>query len=258
MKQLIIANWKMEKSYNEAVAWTEAAVPELVNVLNHRPVQLVLCPSFDALAAIGKLLGSATPQDILALGAQDCSAHERGAYTGQVAARSLKEVGCTYGIVGHSERRKYQGETSALVAQKAAALLQHGITPIICVGEPGQEHADGKTLEVLQQQLAPVVEALTASTYLPSQMMISIAYEPVWIIGTSKYIDTPELRAVCQWLTAYLKHCLPLPCRLLYGGNINKQTVSSYRAIAELSGYLIGRASLVKDELIELIKELTS
>ena len=139
MAKLVVANWKMEKTYRESVAWVEAYKPLLVSCDGR--VELALCPSYTSLSTIGALLHDTG----IKLGAQNCSEHERGPFTGDVSALSLKELGCTYCIVGHSERRLYHGETDMMIAQKAVILVRSGIIPIVCIGESGQGQTDPGT-----------------------------------------------------------------------------------------------------------------
>lgn len=220
----LIANWKMNG--------TKDLVREFCTALADTPssVNIVLCPPFP-------LLGSA-PKGRVALGAQNCHHKSEGAFTGEVSAKALKEIGCTHVIVGHSERREQAGETDALVLEKAQVAIAAGLTPIICVGEKeGQDVA-----KVLTSQLAGL-KKLKAGSYL-------IAYEPVWAIGSGKTPGTAEISAAHRLIKTALGSGTPV----LYGGSVKSNNLREILRISEVAGALIGGASLDSSGMREMVK----
>lgn len=235
---LIVANWKMQLSYNQAVEFCTQHFQELDRSLPDH-VSVVLCPSFEALYPIGQLLAKTS----LKLGAQTCSNYKMGAYTGEVCAESLAQLGCTHCIIGHSERRSNFGETSNDIAIKTTRLLEQGIRPIICIGETLKEHQQGLTIHALHDQLEPVLQKLAAHP-TPAQGII-IAYEPVWAIGTGQSATPSYLNKIFTWLDQLYSTILPMtPCTLLYGGSVNEQTAADIARIDKVQGLLLGGASL--------------
>jgi triosephosphate isomerase len=206
-----------------------------------------LCVPAPYLAQAQTLLAGST----LALGAQDVSAHESGAYTGEVSAAMLRDFEVRYCIVGHSERRQYHGETDAVVANKAQRVLAAGITPIVCVGESLAEHEAGQTEAVVKRQLAAVIHA---NGHCISEIVV--AYEPVWAIGTGLNA-TPEqaqgvhavLRAQLQAATAHAQRV-----SILYGGSMNAANAASLLAQPDVDGGLIGGASLKAPDFLSMLK----
>ena len=186
----------------------------------------------------------------LDLGAQDVSAHGSGAYTGEISGAMLKELGCRYAIVGHSERRQYHAETDALVAEKAKAALAAGITPIVCVGETLAERESGRTEEVVKRQLAAVIHA---NGHCISEVVV--AYEPVWAIGTGKTASPEEAQAVHAVLRAQLKAATDQSVRIkiLYGGSMNAANAAILLAQPDIDGGLIGGASLKAPDFLKII-----
>ena len=184
------------------------------------------------------------------LGAQDVSAHASGAYTGEVSAAMLKEFGCRFAIVGHSERRQYHGETDQLVAEKARAALAAGITPIVCVGETLAEREAGHTEEVVKRQLAAVIHT---NGHCISEIVV--AYEPVWAIGTGKTASPEEAQAVHAVLRAQLKAATDQSARvkILYGGSMNAANAQALLAQPDIDGGLIGGASLKAEDFLKIV-----
>lgn len=188
----------------------------------------VFCPPMPYLSSAR----GALPQNAqLMLGAQNCHAATSGAFTGEVSATMLKESGCSFVIVGHSERRA-MGETDADVAAKAAAALEAGLTPIICIGESLAQYEAGKTAEILTTQLTPLAK-LPGADYL-------IAYEPIWAIGTGKTPKMPEIASA----HSHIKSVLGSAARVLYGGSVNPGNVGEILGLPGVDGALIGGASL--------------
>jgi len=243
MKKLIAGNWKM----NGSLAANEALVNAMLGGLgSEEPVaDLALCVPAPYLAQLQRLLNGAK----LALGAQDVSAHEQGAYTGEVSAAMLQDFGCRYAIVGHSERRQYHGETDALVATKAQRALAAGITPIVCVGETLDEREAGQTESVVKRQLAAVIHTVAHCT-----SEIVVAYEPVWAIGTGKTASPEQAQHVHSVLRAQLAAATEHPerVRILYGGSMNASNAASLLSQADIDGGLIGGASLKAPDFLSI------
>ncbi len=231
---LIAGNWKMNGSLASNASLLDGVRAGAASV----NARLAVCVPAPYLAqARAALAGSA-----VAWGAQDLSAHEAGAYTGEVSGAMLGDFACQYVIVGHSERRSYHGETDALVAQKAARALACGLTPIVCVGETLGEREQGATDAVVVRQLAPVLDAV--ASHLGK---IVIAYEPVWAIGTGK-TATPEM---AQQVHELIRRTLAQrdagaaqAVQILYGGSMKPDNAKELLAMPDIDGGLIGGASL--------------
>ena len=244
MKKLIAGNWKM----NGSLAANEVLVKAMLEGLQaaEPAADMALCAPAPYLAQLQALLKDSA----IAWGAQDVSAHEQGAYTGEVSAAMLRDFACRYAIVGHSERRQYHGETDATVATKAQRALALGITPIVCVGETLAEREGGQTESVVKRQLAAVIHAVAHCT-----SEIVVAYEPVWAIGTGK-TATPEMaQQVHAVLRAQLSAATQHPERvhILYGGSMNAANAASLLAQPDIDGGLIGGASLKAADFLQIV-----
>jgi triosephosphate isomerase len=245
-RAIVAANWKMHKTVREAEAFVAAFLPRVAGV---RDVEIVLAPPFTALAAVGaKLAGS----NVL-LAAQNVNPEKQGAFTGEIAPAMLVELGCRYGIVGHSERRALYGEDDALVARKAAALLEHGIRPIVCVGETLEQREQGRTGAVVSAQL----EGSLASVPPDRAEDVVVAYEPVWAIGTGK-TATPELAQEVHGLVrAQLRRRFGAAgdrIRIQYGGSVKPDNAASLLAQADIDGALVGGASLEPEGFARIVR----
>jgi triosephosphate isomerase len=242
MKKLIVGNWKM----NGGLASNEAllsAVIEGASALSD--VELAVCVPAPYLAQVqARLQGS-----VMAWGSQDVSAHEQGAYTGEVSAHMLKDFACRYAIVGHSERRQYHGETDEVVAVKAQRALAAGITPIVCVGETLAEREAGQTEAVVKRQLAAVIHTVGHCT---SELVV--AYEPVWAIGTGLTATPEQAQQVHAVLRAQLMAASQKANRvhILYGGSMNAANAASLLTQADIDGGLIGGASLKPADFLSI------
>lgn len=211
---------------------------------------IAVCVPAPYLAQIQALKSEHAALSAVDVGAQDVSAQAGGAYTGEVSAAMLKELGCRYAIVGHSERRQHHGETDALVADKAGAALAAGITPIVCVGETLSEREAGRTEEVVRRQLAAVIHA---NGHCISEIVV--AYEPVWAIGTGKTASPEQAQAVHAVLRAQLKAATDQFARvkILYGGSMNAANAATLLAQPDIDGGLIGGASLKATDFLKII-----
>ena len=239
---LIAGNWKM----NGSLAANATLLAGLLGDREVMSVQLAVCVPAPYLAQVLSMLDGSPVR----WGAQDVSAHERGAFTGEVSAEMLLEFGCSYVIVGHSERRSYHAESDELVAQKAHRALASGLTPIVCVGETLAEREQGATDAVVSRQLAPVLDAMR--TQLASMV---IAYEPVWAIGTGK-TATPDM---AQQVHARLRAMLAerdaesaQQVRILYGGSMKPDNAKDLLAKPDIDGGLIGGASLNASDFLAI------
>lgn len=231
-RKLVVGNWKMNGS--------RVLNAELLDALKHAGpfvAEVAVCAPFPYLADVALSLQGGG----IGWGAQDCSAHESGAYTGEVAAPMLAEFGCRYVIVGHSERRAYHAESDQLVADKAKIALAHRLTPIVCVGETLAEREAGQTDAVVKRQMSAVIHTLA---HCISQIVV--AYEPVWAIGTGRTATTEQAQAVHALLRAQLKAASEKAgeMKILYGGSVKADNAAALFAQPDIDGGLIGGASL--------------
>ncbi len=241
-KKLIAGNWKM----NGSIEANDSLVRGVLAGLGTPGCAVAVCVPAPYLAQLQMLRASSA----LELGAQDVSAHDKGAYTGEVSAAMLREFGVRYAIVGHSERRQYHGETDTLVADKAKAALAQGITPIVCVGETLAEREAGRTEEVVKRQLAAVIHT---NGHCISELVV--AYEPVWAIGTGKTASPEMAQAVHAVLRAQLKAATPQADRvqILYGGSMNAANAAALLGQPDIDGGLIGGASLKAADFLTIV-----
>lgn len=231
----------MNLSYAESLAWlmeNQETVDHISVISTH---ELVICPSFVALVDSARLLQKA--KSVIKLGAQDCSAHDKGAYTGQTSARSLSEVGVGYCIVGHSERRSY--ETAQEIAQKVEELIRYSIKPIICIGEQQQ----GQTKKQLERSLYNQLITLLPVINTTRARGIFIAYEPAWAIGTGLVPPLADLEEIFAWLKTIVGATVPL----LYGGSVNEHTSYALSTVPFVEGFLIGGASINMQTLKKIV-----
>jgi len=211
------------------------------------PVDIVVFPPYVYLADAVRML----EEGVIAVGAQDVCTEPVGAFTGQVAAAMLKDVGCKYVIVGHSERRRLYHEDDVLVARKFAAVLQAGLTPLLCVGETLEERESHRTEEVVARQL----EAVTAMNGVSSLAEAIVAYEPVWAIGTGRTASPEQAQAVHAYLRDRIgaqDAKMARRLRILYGGSVKASNAAELFAMPDVDGGLVGGASLSADEFLEI------
>jgi triosephosphate isomerase len=203
-------------------------------------IDVVVCPPFGALHVVSDIL----KESKVGLGAQDCFWEDHGAYTGEVSVPMLKDLGCGYAIVGHSERRSYFCETDEWVAKKACALAEHGIIPIVCVGEKLEEREAGTTKDVIRGQLLGSLRGMTAEQVLNAVM----AYEPVWAIGTGKTATPQQAQEVHAFIRNILTDLygleVALRIRIQYGGSVKPDNIGELMAQPDIDGALVGGASL--------------
>jgi triosephosphate isomerase len=236
-RPLIAGNWKMYKTIAETQAFFDQISPRIFGV-NH--CDMVIAAPFTALGRaveLGEKLG-------FGISAQDLYWEKEGAFTGEVSAAMLREVGCRYALIGHSERRQFFGETDDSVNRKLQAALAAGLSPIVCVGESLSERESGQTETVLKRQLVRGLAGLTESAFSP----IIVAYEPVWAIGTGR-TATPEIAQqahafIRAQLAGQFSRAAAERCRILYGGSVKPDNIAGLMAQADLDGALVGGASL--------------
>mgnify|MGYP000721116352 CR=1 FL=1 len=239
--KLVAGNWKMN-GVNASLAEVKAMVEGAAALPG---VELAICPPATLAGAAGQALkGSA-----IGLGGQDCHADKSGAYTGDISAEMWADLGAKYVIVGHSERRQYHGETDAIVAAKASAVLRAGLTPIICVGESLAERDAGHTLSVIATQLAGSIPD-AAGTH-----PVVIAYEPVWAIGTGRTPTTAQVAEVHGAIGKALEARFGAAgrgIRLLYGGSVKPENAKELMAVPGVDGALVGGASLKAADFLRI------
>lgn len=241
-KKLVAGNWKMHGSHkqnSELLAGILAARPFACDV--------AVCVPFPYLGEAAVALAGSE----LRWGAQDCSKHEQGAFTGEVSAAMLAEFGCRYAIVGHSERRALHGESDQLVADKAQAALSHGLTPIVCVGETLAQREAGEAAAVVKRQLSAVIHTLG---HCAGEMVV--AYEPVWAIGTGKTATPEQAQEMHALIRAQLHAATPRAdaMTLLYGGSVKPDNAKLLLEQPNIDGALVGGASLKADDFLKIVK----
>jgi len=239
MKPLIVANWKMNPITMKEAEELFNSISE--GVKNIEKTETVICPPFIYLP----LLKGLTP------GAQDCYYEEKGAYTGEVSVAMLKDLGCKYVIVGHSERRKLFNETNENINKKLKAVLEAGLIPIICIGETEQEREQEKTEEVLKQELIEGLEGIS------NVYNLVIAYEPIWAIGTGNPCDVEEAKEMNLLIRRIFfklyDSAISKKIRILYGGSVKANNAEEYLKQAGFNGLLVGGASLDAKEFIKIV-----
>ncbi|OBY30706.1 triose-phosphate isomerase [Mycolicibacter kumamotonensis] len=248
-KPLIAGNWKMNLNHFEAIALVQKVAFSLPDKYYDK-VDVTVLPPFTDLRSVQTLVDGDKLR--LTFGAQDLSQHDSGAYTGEISGAFLAKLGCSFVIVGHSERRSYHGEDDALVAAKAAAALKHGLTPIICVGEHLEIRESGGHVEYCLDQVRGSLAGLSAEQIGASV----IAYEPVWAIGTGRVAGAADAQEVCAAVRAELGR-LASPkiadtVRVLYGGSVNAKNIGELIGQPDVDGGLVGGASLDGEQFATL------
>ncbi|MDB6167486.1 MAG: Triose-phosphate isomerase [Verrucomicrobia bacterium] len=245
-KKLIAGNWKMNKTPSDAAA----LAAELVATLGKRTeVDVIVCPPFTALEAVGRALDGSTVK----LGAQNVHPETSGAFTGEISAPMLRALFTTHVIVGHSERRTLFGETDAFINQKVLAALKNQLRPILCVGESLAERELGSTLKVVQTQLEAALQGVSRE----QAAGLIVAYEPVWAIGTGKVATTDQAQEVHGFirglLTKLFAETVAQRVRILYGGSMKPANAAELLAQKDIDGGLVGGASLEARSFVELV-----
>jgi len=251
---LMAGNWKMNLNHLEAIQ----LVQKLEFALDERDfdaVEVVVLPPFTALRSVQTLVDG--DRLLLKYGAQDLSPYSSGAYTGDVSGLMLAKLGCSYVVVGHSERREYHNETDEVVVAKVRAAFEHGITPILCVGEGLDVRRGGGHVEQVLRQL----DADLAGVSAEQASEIVIAYEPIWAIGTGEVATPEDAQEVCAAIRARLAELysgdLADGVRVLYGGSVKAGSIAGLMAMADIDGGLVGGASLDADEFALIVRYRT-
>jgi triosephosphate isomerase (TIM) len=248
MKKLVIANWKMNGQPAMAEALTRATAAQAAGFTQ---AGVVICPPAPLLMQVGQWLAG-TP---VKLGGQDCHTRGEGAYTGDISAELLKNVGCDYVIVGHSERRAAYSESDVLVQAKASRAILSGLTPVICIGETIKEREAGRTQTVVGQQVRDSIpdNAMTTGGQ-PANFVL--AYEPVWAIGSGKTPTVDDIRQMHQYIVSVASERTghaPEAIMVLYGGSVKAANARAIMATPAVSGVLVGGASLKAEEFCGII-----
>lgn len=244
-RALIAGNWKMNGTVSAA-----ASLLEGISKVALREAEMLICPPFTALMQAAPVCEKTG----ISLGAQNVYPKASGAFTGEISPAMLSEIGCAYCIVGHSERRQLLGETSAFVNEKVHALLETGISPILCVGETAEERAAEKT----EAAIAEEIEVGLADVSKEETKHIVIAYEPIWAIGTGASATAEEAERVCRFIRNLLETKYgdaAAEMRILYGGSVNGKNASDFFAKEDIDGALIGGASLKAEEFISIYEK---
>ncbi|MEO2083721.1 MAG: triose-phosphate isomerase [Desulfurobacteriaceae bacterium] len=246
MRKLLIAgNWKMNKTVPEALELARELKRRLGGISDR---DILICPPFTALYAVGKELEGTNVK----LGGQNMHFEEQGAFTGEISPVMLRDVGCSYVILGHSERRHIFGETDDLINKKVLSAVKHDLIPILCVGELLEEREAGRTKEVVKNQVLEGLKGLT-----PSDEFV-IAYEPVWAIGTGKTATPEQAEEVHSFIRELLSDLFGREkaelTRILYGGSVKPENAGELLKMENVDGALVGGASLKADSFEKIVK----
>lgn len=245
MKNIIVANWKLNPlTKEESIKLFDA----IENGVDNNNSDIVICPPFIFLSVLGESKN-------IKLGAQNCFWEKKGAFTGEISPEMLKDLGCEFVIIGHSERRQYFNETDEVINKKLKAAIGAGLKPILCVGETESQREVGETDEVIAKQ---IIEGLTGILEEEFKNII-IAYEPVWAIGTGNACEAEEANRMAETIrkvvakTYSKKVSENLP--ILYGGSVNSDNSKKYINQTEINGFLVGGASLKAEEFLKIIND---
>ena len=245
-QKFVCGNWKMHKTVAEATALVKALADGLAGDAR---VQVAVAPTFLSLAAAAQ----AARGSPIEVAAQDVHWEVQGAFTGEISAPMLADVGVAHGIVGHSERRQFFGETDESVRKKVGALLAAGLKPIVCVGELLAEREAGKTLEVVGRQVRGGLAGLTGDQLA----RVTVAYEPVWAIGTGKTASTAQAQEVHAAIRALLRELggpVADVIRIQYGGSVKPENAAELMSQPDVDGALVGGASLKASDFLAIVK----
>lgn len=246
-KPVIAGNWKLNKTIKEAMELTTLLKRSLTDF---SVVDVAVCPVYTALAPVAEVI----METGIGLGAQDCYWEEKGAFTGEVSPSLLKDAGCQYVIIGHSERRQFFHETHETVNKKTRAALKNNLIPIVCVGELLAEREAGKTFKVLEEQLKGAFVGFTAE----EMKKIILAYEPVWAIGTGKVATPAQAQEAHDFIRKEIAKAFgaeaALAVRIQYGGSVKADNVQELMRQPDIDGALVGGASLDAQSFIDIVK----
>jgi len=246
-KKIIAGNWKLNKTCVEAIELVTGLKRKLYNVSD---IDIVVCPPYTALSEVYEVLQESN----MALGAQDLYWEDSGAFTGEISAPLLKDVGVKYVIIGHSERRQFFHETDETVNRKVKAALKWNLTPIVCVGETLAERESNRAFDIIRVQVEESLEGLT-----PEELEKSvIAYEPVWAIGTGKNATPEQAQEVHKFIRSLLVNLsneeVAAGIRIQYGGSVKPENTAELMSQPDIDGALVGGASLKEDSFVKIIQ----
>ena len=247
-RPLMMGNWKMNLGLEDARALAEGLARKTQTTF--AGPEMVVCPTYVHLPVVASILDGSK----IAWGGQDCVAQEPGAVTGGVSAEQLRDFGAKWVILGHSERRQYFHESDANVREKVRAAFRVGLSPVICVGETLSQREGGRTEEIVSTQIQGAIEGLR-----PEQVAaLTIAYEPVWAIGTGHAAEPDDAQKVHALIRGLLAEASDATAaeglRILYGGSVNDKNVDGYMACADVDGALVGGASLDPDRFLAIVR----
>jgi triosephosphate isomerase len=254
-----VANWKMNKTIAEAIAWLRE-MEKHQPLLPERGWEVILAAPFTLLCSISEFLKTSSLK--IGLAAQNVHFEEKGAYTGEISPLMLRDVGCRYVIIGHSERRLQFWETDLLIRQKIKGAQKAGLIPILCVGETRRERKEGKTIRVINHQLKKALRSddpQSGATAGSRKMILDrfiIAYEPVWAIGTGETPTPPEVESVHRQIRSFFKPAMgeaasDIP--ILYGGSVTEKNIEGFMKEPDVDGALVGGASLSAESFYKMI-----
>jgi len=246
-KTIIAGNWKMNKTLREGQELAIALRRELYQI---EDVDIVVCPPYTLLAYLANALETSN----ILIGAQDVYWQDEGAFTGEVSPVMLKDIGCKFVIIGHSERRAYFGETNESVNNKIKASLRHDLTPIVCVGETLSERESGQTFKVLDDHIENGLKGITDTDILK----IVIAYEPVWAIGTGKTATSQQAQEAQKYIRDLLRKMyndIADTVRIQYGGSVKPDNITELMSQPDVDGALVGGGSLKIETFAEIVKK---
>ena len=248
-KPLIAGNWKMYKTGPQAAEVANRLKSLVGDIMD---VEVMVAPPFTALGTVAGILKGS----VIRIGGQDLFWEAEGAYTGEISAPMLKGAGCTHVIIGHSERRQYFGETNATVNRKIRAALLGGLIPVLCIGESEAERDSGQTFSVVQKQLEEGLEGFSSDDV----QKMTIAYEPVWAIGTGKTATTDQAQEVHEFIRGQMEtaygNSVAKAVRILYGGSVKPENIGELMAMPDIDGALVGGASLDADSFAGIVRYL--
>lgn len=252
MNKTVIANWKMNGNSKTSKEWASEVCDYFSS--HDTDAEIVVCPPFPLLPLLKNCFDGCSTRVPIHLGGQDCHMESKGAYTGDTSADLLKDVGCRYVIVGHSERRSYAGESNDLVRQKAVAAIKAGVIPVICIGETQQQREEGETMAVIARQINESVPVDAAIGHF------ILAYEPVWAIGSGNVPTMDEIKevhlAIVKKVSEHVraKNAVDIAeISVLYGGSVKPDNAGEIMALENVAGVLVGGASLKADDFCKII-----
>lgn len=250
-KPLIIANWKCNPTTLQEARRLFSTLEKSFKEIKNKNVEIVICPPFVYLPELRKQKSN------LKLGAQNCFWKKKGAFTGEISFLMLKDLGCQYVILGHSERRRYFQETDEMINRKMRAVLSVKLKPILCIGETENERKKRSTQKILKSQIEKGLREITEKDI----NQVIIAYEPIWAIGTGKACLPEEAEKAAIFIRKIISKIysqkITKRIPILYGGSVNSQNTLNYAAKSNLQGFLVGGASLYPREFIQIIKNVS-